>query len=153
MKIQEQLLRHEIINFVEESIVYKTIFDQLAMNGFQPTAPCLCEIREAFMEHTNDCYDKHMGKALQSRTHLLFDFCKAYYQLLINKIVEEEIDVYGDEVFYTANDGESHSLLSDYLPTRQLVIEEAQEEIIELLYEVMFRELREENKVEEEVKE
>jgi len=149
MKIKEQILRQEIINWLDGSILQKTLIDQFAMNDFSPVSDwCFCEIRENFFTHIQECYDKHMGKELKDRTHILYKIADAYYGSLKNLVLEEVIEVYEDEVFYLGDDGEQHSLLSEYLPTRHLIVEEMEESFMEITYEIAFQELREEKKEE-----
>jgi hypothetical protein len=152
MKIKEQILRQEIINWLDGSILQKTLIDQFAMNDFSPLSDwCFCEIRENWLKHIDECYDKHMGKELKERTHLLLKIGNAYYESLKNLVLEEVIDVYEDEVMYLGDDAEHHSLLSEYLPTRNLIVSELEDSFTDICYELMFQELRQEKK--EEIKE
>lgn len=149
MKIKEQILRQEIINFVESSIIYKSLIDQLVMNEFDENSKyCFCEIQKEYHQHISDCYDTHMGEELLNRTHLLKEFCDKYYQFLIDLVKQGEIEVYEDDVFYSGFNDELLSFVSEYLRCRHTIIENYEEIISEMIYEVMYLELREENQTE-----
>lgn len=144
--IKDTIVRQQVIEFVENSSIYKTMIDQLVNNNFKQSNVCVCEILPEFKKQVEDCYDKHFGGEIMNYTPLLVKFCQNYYDYLVGLVEIEAIDVYDDDVFYLTDENETLSMVSDYLATRNKIINDHEIEIDEILYSTIFEHDKKEEK-------
>ena len=139
MAISKQIYKHELIKWaMTDGLVEKTMFDQLAMNDFDVESnPCMCEIREVINTYIAECYDNHFGNQMTKELYLLEQYARMVYkrfQLMVN----DDLDVYEDEVIYTDVNGEEHHILGHYLNVRSLIINEYEDTFTEMLFDIVF---------------